>query len=515
MKNGQFEDGKSIPVKCGKSKEYIFVFILLVFSVFFLFYGLGTRYLWQDEAQTPLIAKTILQTGFPYGTDGVNFFSQEGGIEYGHNYLWKWHPWLPFYVEALSIKVLGNSNFAFRFPFAVFGLASIMLVYLMMKRLTGSWSQAAFCAVSSAFSTAFLLLARQCRYYSMEMFFCAGALMFYADYLERRKNSSLVLLFVFMTCIFHTLYVYFFVLLAAFGLHQLLFIQKRQKNAVLLLLTSFFFNLPFIFTLYSINFSKANGNMFDAGRIAHMITSYGAYALKYLFPLFALLLAVMMFGIRIRKDKSTAMPRDITVVLILFVLVTMVLIPVMTPTPFLRNIAGIVIPLALLSGILCYNLYLINKSAGIMFMIIIILSSPLMKFVHEITTNWEEAGECIVNFINANSVPTDEVLITYPDMPLKLYTKLRIHGGLTGEDISNISKPAFVVLRNQAGSDFEKATLNYVNSKLKTKDYAIYQLSCADRLWENREDIFFHDFGPDDKAPRVFIYKLVKKIAKQ
>src|ERR1035437_6374996 len=107
MKNGQFEDGKSIPVKRGKSKEYIFVFILLVFSVFFLFYALGTRYLWQDEAQTPLIAKTILQTGFPYGTDGVNFFSQEGGIEYGHNYLWKWHPWLPFYVEALSIKVLG------------------------------------------------------------------------------------------------------------------------------------------------------------------------------------------------------------------------------------------------------------------------------------------------------------------------------------------------------------------------------------------------------------------------
>ena len=53
--------------------------------------NLGNQSLWQDEAQTALIAGTVLDTGLPRGHDGANSFSQELGIEFGENGLWKWH----------------------------------------------------------------------------------------------------------------------------------------------------------------------------------------------------------------------------------------------------------------------------------------------------------------------------------------------------------------------------------------------------------------------------------------
>src|ERR1035437_1462122 len=494
-----------------KNKERLFIFFLLASSVFLLFYGLGTRYLWQDEAQTPLIARTILHTGFPYGTYGVNFFSQDAGAEYGHNYLWKWHPWLPFYAEALSIKFFGEGNFAYRLPFAFFGLASILLVYFMMKRLTGSWREAAFCAASVAFSTAFLLLARQCRYYSMEMFFSAGAVMFYVDYLVHRQNNSLILLFLFMTCIFHTLYVYFFIILASIILHQLLFVKSRRKNVIIVISAVFLFNLPFLFTLYGIDFVAANGGKFDIRNVFGMFIVYISYALKYLFPYFLLFLSLLFFGIRAKINNSITMPDDITVVLAIFSAATLLCIPVLTSAPYLRNITGAVIPLAVLSGILCSRLFDMNKPAGIALALLVVFNSPFIKFVHEKTIDWDEAGECIVKFINANSVPGDEVLITYPDLPVKLYTKLKVHGGVTGEDISNIKKPDFVVIRKTVGLEYQRILLNYVLSKLNVKDYARYELPCADRTWENREDIAFHDFGPDNKLTRLYIYKLIKE----
>jgi len=71
---------------------------ILIGSAILLLANLGNQYLWQDEAQTALISKTILTEGVSAGYDGKNYFSQEEGAEYGKNYIWRWHTWLPFYV---------------------------------------------------------------------------------------------------------------------------------------------------------------------------------------------------------------------------------------------------------------------------------------------------------------------------------------------------------------------------------------------------------------------------------
>ena len=108
---------------------------LLALAAALLLVRLGDGRLWQDEAQTALVARTVLHGGLPRGFDGLNYFSQELGAEYGPGFLWRWHTWLPFYLLAAFFKVLGESTLAARLPFALAGLATVAATWQLGRRL--------------------------------------------------------------------------------------------------------------------------------------------------------------------------------------------------------------------------------------------------------------------------------------------------------------------------------------------------------------------------------------------
>src|SRR3989338_6059637 len=87
-----------------------FVLLLGFILAFFLFFHLGSVYLWEDEAETALVAQTVLQEGIPKITDGLNFFYQEQGKRVGYGDIWAWTPWLQFYVTAASMRLFGKSE---------------------------------------------------------------------------------------------------------------------------------------------------------------------------------------------------------------------------------------------------------------------------------------------------------------------------------------------------------------------------------------------------------------------
>ena len=64
-----------------KQGQLVILIVILIGSEILLLANLGNQYLWQDEAQTALISKTILTDGVPRGYDGKNSFSQEGGAD--------------------------------------------------------------------------------------------------------------------------------------------------------------------------------------------------------------------------------------------------------------------------------------------------------------------------------------------------------------------------------------------------------------------------------------------------
>ena len=117
-----------------------------------VFPGLGGQHLWQDEAQTALIAGTVLDHGMPMGTDGTNYFSQELGKEYAADHVWRWHTWLSFYVVAASFAVLGETAIAARLPFAIFGVLCVALCFSTAQALwrdrTSAIAAGALCAAS-------------------------------------------------------------------------------------------------------------------------------------------------------------------------------------------------------------------------------------------------------------------------------------------------------------------------------------------------------------------------------
>jgi 4-amino-4-deoxy-L-arabinose transferase-like glycosyltransferase len=102
---------------------------LFVIACVLIFPNLGDRNLWQDEAETALIAKNILRTGLPLGWDGRQFVTQLSGAEMTASYLWAWTPWLMHYVAALGMGVAGQTAFGARWPFALAGCFSFPLFY--------------------------------------------------------------------------------------------------------------------------------------------------------------------------------------------------------------------------------------------------------------------------------------------------------------------------------------------------------------------------------------------------
>src|SRR5437867_1953071 len=150
----------------GASSDPLLWAIGLVAAVL-LFGSLAERSLWQDEAETALLAKNILSFGKPVAFDGRNVVSQEAGKEFGPDRLWRWSPWLQYGIAALSIGLLGPTTLAARLPFAILGLLCVPLVYLVARRLFASVAIARLSALFLALSVPFILHARQARWYAL------------------------------------------------------------------------------------------------------------------------------------------------------------------------------------------------------------------------------------------------------------------------------------------------------------------------------------------------------------
>ena len=132
--------------------------------------GLGTPHLWEDEGDTAVLAASILQHGVPVAWDGVTFTAPDYGQRLTHSFVMVSHPWLQYYLAAASFALFGESPAAARLPFALAGLATIILVYVLMVDLRCSRLAALSAAVLLTLNVQFLLYAQQARNYSVHAF---------------------------------------------------------------------------------------------------------------------------------------------------------------------------------------------------------------------------------------------------------------------------------------------------------------------------------------------------------
>lgn len=157
-----------------------------------LFWRLGDVYLWQDEANTAVLAVRMLKYGKPLAYDGVNLLTNDnfgaenretigertGNAKAGVEYIvrrgdlkadtaWIYHPWGQFLVAAGSIYLLGQTTVAARIPFALAGLATVFLLYRLARSATGDRRVALLSIAFLGMNAYWILHSRQSRYYAL------------------------------------------------------------------------------------------------------------------------------------------------------------------------------------------------------------------------------------------------------------------------------------------------------------------------------------------------------------
>jgi hypothetical protein len=187
---------------------------VLGLSALLVLYGLGTPKLWVDEAETALLARSILVHGLPEARVGTDLISQEVGHEFGPDLVWRWTPWLDKYLAAGAFALLGEGTLAARLPFALLGLAAVASMYSLGWGLFGDRRIALLSMLFLATSVPFLLHVRQCRYYALAILGTLWAVHFAVACARRRGAGAVLGLVVAMTLVFHANYLTFAALVA-------------------------------------------------------------------------------------------------------------------------------------------------------------------------------------------------------------------------------------------------------------------------------------------------------------
>ncbi len=482
---------------------------LTALSSVLLLANLGNQYLWQDEAQTALLARTILEHGVPLGTDGTNHFSQELGAEYGPDGVWRWHTWLSFYAVAASFAIFGQTTFAARLPFALAGVGCVVLTFALARELWRDRVAAAAAGGLLALSVPFLILARQCRWYSLAALLALAGLLAYARLGRGRRRPAWGLLAA-AVLLFHTHYLYCAVLLGACCLHALWFARERLLPTLAAAAAAAALSAPWLVWLsgvklgpgYVARLQSASDSLFYLRSFAEtLVAVFLAHGLW--------LLAAPLLALRRARRGEPAIPQGAWSGLALVALHTglgVALLALLSPGTYARYLTPLVPPLFAVVGLLVGSLARAWPALGVAAAAAWVVSGPLEDFVYEITHDYDGPVEGIVGFLRAHARPWHTVAIVYEDLPIKFYTGLRVVGGLTGENLEAARGADWILLRRHNLAPVSRTLRETLRRFIAEGDYRRYVIDYPDTAFENREDPRQHRFRTTVGAPRVEIW---------
>ncbi len=491
------------------------VAIFIIASIL-LFSNLGNQYMWQDEAETASLAKNILRFGLPKVYDGRNIILLDM-FDYPENYLagqlWRGQPWLAIYIASFSFSIFGLTTLAARLPFAFMGILSLLLTYLLARRLFRERSVANLAVLLLALSVPFLLHSRQCRYYSPGILLTLLSIHLYLNYIDKRRFSTLVL-FAGLLLLLNTSVSYFMTATGGILLHLISVERGRAftKRNVAFFLALAIFSIPnlVIFRL-SRRFYPLNLHW-----MLHNVRYYIRDVNKFLFSYRFFGAAYLFYIIRRRTFRVGFLAEEKGPIWLLLSFIIMTF-PGLIFVNF--NSLRYVIHIAPLSLMLEARIFaewmkrskILGAAAVSLALCTNILSfsvpvrSYLADYIYEITHDYDGPIEGIVRFLKANAKDTDTVKITYGDNACIFYTRLKVDNRQPFEDYTY---PAWIVPRidwNKGfyGSDYEKEVKNR---------YEEITLAYPDIQWENRpDDMGYHKFRTDTVAPRLKIYRRIAK----
>ena len=478
---------------------------LVVVSAFLLLWNLGDQRLWDDEAQTALISQTILDLGLPLGHDGVNSFSQEAGAEFGADHVYKWHPWLPFYLLAAFLRLFGVSTFTARLPFALLGIGCPVLLYFLATALFARRRVAIAAATLLVFSVPFLLLAKQCRYYSPAMFLSLFGLYGYASGRHRGVLAPASVL------LFYTQNIYFLTLWLAVLVHAALWKTERRKELLLLCAAAAALCAPWLIYTTSVSYRQAYPGVLTWAQFVRFLGPFAGQIRAYLFSPFVLLVPAVVAVVRVLRKQAPIVRGQWNGValLLIYLVVSYLVLCSFSVLPFFRYLGPMIPVLCLLTALLLEGLASIHTLVFVAAVAWVILSGNIGRYLHEITHDFRGPIRGITDYLQQNAKPSDVVAISYGDLPIKFYNHLRVVGGLTGEDLTPGRRADWIIMRKHVTCVKDLEVARYLQHNVDWKSYTRITIDAPDTIFENREDPAVHLFESNTTEDKVVILKRI------
>ena len=161
-----------LPIKNPKKWEYIAISLIMLVATFMRFYHFADWSLSNDELSA--LNRLRYDSFGEMLTNGVKLGDfHPAGVQ---AFLWFW------------VKLFGNSAWAVRFPFVIFGILSVWMVYLIGKRWFGI-TTALFVAAGFAFLQYPILYSQLARPYAPGLFFALATVWFWTKIVFDQKRT--------------------------------------------------------------------------------------------------------------------------------------------------------------------------------------------------------------------------------------------------------------------------------------------------------------------------------------
>jgi 4-amino-4-deoxy-L-arabinose transferase-like glycosyltransferase len=515
--------------------------VIAVVAAVLLFWGLTDRYLWQDEAATAVLATRMLKYGRPLAYDGVNLITtdvyddDDDAIarmaadpkaavayhlhrgEFKPDTTWKWQPWGLFAVAAASFKALGQTTLAARLPFALAALATVLLLFRLVRRYSGSLPMAILAAAFLVGNPYWILHARQCRYCSLSSLFLTLTLMGYARWQWGGRGGAAAFVAA-AWCWFQVDYGTVWPVYGVLFLDAFLAGRNRWRRTVAVGAALAAAIAPF-FYYYELWGRAADQDSVWKDRFLDNLYNMNEFVAPALIVLAAAALLIWRWkSLAGEERRLAAVAGGIIVALAVW-------IPSVAAFTFLRY-AIIAAPAAAL-----LTAWLVVRACGTRAArfawpaAALLIATPWASLpLHALAPPPDWAGlspwvrsefsalragvfshqadpnRIVIEWLRKNASPSDEILINYEDIPLMFYLPNPIRGGIPAFRVEDDARtpPRFVVLRHSV----EITHWPLFERELQRYQWAPAPVKAPDMVWGNNPD----PIGQDDPAEAADLY---------
>lgn len=512
-------------------REWPLVLVLLISAVLLLS-RLDLHLFWADEAITAFYSRSIIGPGggAPVAWDGRNLLAYGGGTSLDDHLRPTSYPMLQFYVAAPFFAVLkSNPTIAGRLPSALLALVTVWMAYVFVLRRTQDRTAALAAALFVGVSVAYLLFARQCRYYALTAFFSLALLMLYPRLRERKLWPWL--LFTLCACLlFHAHFLVAATFLGAFALAWLL--TERDRPAFLPLVAAGVVTIVLsgLYWFLVVRGASAGGEPAAPTGWQDRLVLLGWYLRDanraMIFPV--LLLPLALYAALRREGTGWTFDR-FPIFLLILIAVQIVLTALLSEeTPSrtravqadVRYLANLLPLTAVLLGLVAARLWSWRRPVAVGFVAVALLTNlltldlarfkmHLAGYVYEMTHPYLTSTEKVINFLDARAGKDDLVLIEpgYQRDPLIFYLgdRLRFCAVLPAEGEASARQRA-IVTPYVYSADVVPAWIITFGTRSVRADIHANLIRCGlqaqkwvvDAHWQDqsRPELLWHKFEP-------------------